>query len=144
MNYNLKNKYDDLNEKINKITTEQKIEYFETVSDALKKPKLEINNWRQIDDVIVVFSDLKNSTGISFDKQDKTMTKLLEYLNNPFIEIHDSYGAEFIEIKGDGGIAIYSKEKAIEALLASISIKTFYYKHINKKVKNTYRATCRL
>lgn len=138
MDYNLKNKYDDLNEKINKITTEQKIEYFETVSDALKKPKLEINNWRQINDVIVVFSDLKNSTGISFDKQDKTMTKLLEYLNNPFIEIHDSYGAEFIEIKGDGGIAIYSKEKAIEALLASISIKTFYYKHINKKVKNTY------
>ncbi len=33
MDYNLKNKYDDLNEKINKVTTEQKIEYFEIVSN---------------------------------------------------------------------------------------------------------------
>lgn len=138
MNYNLKKEYDELNKKIEEITKEQKIEFYKTVSEALDKAKLEVNKWMQLDDVIVVFSDLKNSTGISFDKQDKTMTKLLEYLNKPFIKMHKSYGAEFIEIKGDGGIAIYSKDKAINALLASISIKTFYYKYINEKVKKTY------
>jgi class 3 adenylate cyclase len=138
MNYNLKKEYDELNKKIEEITKVQKIEFYKTVSEALDKAKLEVNRWMQIDDVIVVFSDLKNSTGISFDKQDKTMTKLLEYLNKPFIKIHKSYEAEFIEIKGDGGLAIYSKDKAINALLASISIKTFYYKHINEKVKKTY------
>lgn len=77
------------------------------------------------------FSDLKNSTGISFDKQDRTMTKLLEYLNNPFIEIHNNFGAEFVEIKRNGGI-IYSKENAIKALLA-ISIKACIMKDISLK-----------
>jgi hypothetical protein len=138
MNYDLKKEFQDLNKKIEEITISQKIERYETVSKALEKAKLEVNTWMQIDNVVVVFSDLKNSTGISFDKQDRTMTKLLEYLNKPFIKIHNSYGAEFIEIKGDGGIAIYSKENAIKALLASISIKTFYNKHINDKVKKTY------
>ena len=138
MNYDLKKEFHDLNKKIEEITISQKIERYETVSKALEKPKLEVNTWMQIDNVVVVFSDLKNSTGISFDKQDRTMTKLLEYLNKPFIKIHNDYGAEFIEIKGDGGIAIYSKENAIKALLASISIKTFYNEHINDKVKKTY------
>lgn len=138
MNYNLKKEYNDLNNKIEEITTKQKIETYDTVSKALEKAKLEVNNWMEIEDVVVVFSDLKNSTGISFNKQDKTMTKLLEYLNKPFIKIHNSYGAEFIEIKGDGGIAIYSKENAIKALLSSISIKTYYYNYINQKVKKLY------
>lgn len=138
MNYNLKKEYDDLSKKIEEITTKQKTESLDTVSEALDKAKLEVNNWMEIENVIVVFSDLKNSTGISFDKQDKTMTKLLEYLNKPFVKIHKSYEAEFIEIKGDGGIAIYSKENAVKALLASISIKTYYYNYINKKVKTLY------
>lgn len=138
MSYNLKDEYDKLNKKIEEITKEQKIKTYETIDSALSNCKLETNTWMQINDVVVVFSDLKNSTGISFDKQDRTMTKLLEYLNKPFIKIHKEYGAEFIEIKGDGGIAIYSKDKVINSLLASISVKTFYFRHINKKVKNTY------
>jgi class 3 adenylate cyclase len=138
MNYNLKENYKALDEKIKDLTSNHTIESCDTVEAALKKVKAEVNTWMQVEDVVVVFSDLKNSTGISFDKQDRTMTKLLEYLNQPFIKIHKEFGAEFTEIKGDGGIAIYSKENAIKALLSSISIKTFYYKHINKKVKDTY------
>jgi class 3 adenylate cyclase len=138
MKYNLKQNFKELNKKIIDITSNQNIENCSTVEEALKKVKSEVNTWIQIDDVIVVFSDLKNSTGISFDKQGRTMTKLLEYLNQPFVKIHKEFGSEFVEIKGDGGIAIYSKENAINALLASISIKTFYFKYINKKVKETY------
>jgi len=138
MKYDLDEIFTQLNNKIVKITTEQKIKQCDNVTQALTNAKLEVNQWMQIDDVVVVFSDLKNSTGISFDKQDRTMTKLLEYLNKPFLKIHKEFGAEFSEIKGDGGIAIYSKENSINALLASISIKTFYFKYINEKVKKTY------
>ena len=138
MQFNIEYSYKSLNEKIEKLTSKQEEVICESVSKALEKVKLEVNKWMKIDDTIVVFSDLKNSTGISFDKQDRTMTKLLEYLNNPFIEIHNNFGAEFVEIKGDGGIAIYSKENAIKALLASISIKTYYERYISKKVYDTY------
>lgn len=138
MQFNIEYSYKSLNDKIEKLTTNQEEVHCENVSKALEKAKLEVNKWMKIDDTIVVFSDLKNSTGISFNKQDRTMTKLLEYLNNPFIEIHNNFGAEFVEIKGDGGIAIYSKENAIKALLASISIKTYYERHIAKKVFDTY------
>jgi hypothetical protein len=138
MKYDLEQNFKELNQKIIDITSNQNIKTCDTVEQALKQVKSEVNIWMQIDDVVVVFSDLKNSTGISFDKQDRTMTKLLEYLNKPFIKIHKEFGAEFSEIKGDGGIAIYSKENSIKALLASISIKTFYYKYINEKVKKTY------
>ena len=138
MKYDLDENFTQLNNKIIKITTEQKIKQCDNVTQALTNAKLEVNQWMQIEDVVVVFSDLKNSTGISFDKQDRTMTKLLEYLNKPFLKIHKEFGAEFSEIKGDGGIAIYSQENAIKALLASISIKTFYFKYINEKVKKTY------
>lgn len=138
MKYELEQNFKELNQKIIDITSNQNIKTCDTVEQALKQVKSEVNTWMQIDDVVVVFSDLKNSTGISFDKQDRTMTKLLEYLNKPFIKIHKEFGAEFSEIKGDGGIAIYSQENAIKALLASISIKTFYFKYINEKVKKTY------
>ncbi|HJE03306.1 MAG TPA: hypothetical protein K8U92_05445 [Aliarcobacter thereius] len=138
MKYNIKENFKELNENLEKLTTKQEITTYETVTKALENAKLETNKWMQIEDTVVVFSDLKNSTGVSFDKEDRTMTKLLEYLNQPFIKIHKSFGAEFIEIKGDGGLAIYSKENTIKAVLASISIKTFYHKHINAKVKKTY------
>jgi len=138
MTYDLKQNFKELNQKIIDITSNQKIETCNTVEEALKKVKSEVNTWMQIDNVVVVFSDLKNSTGISFDKQDRTMTKLLEYLNQPFVKIHKQFGAEFTDIKGDGGISIYSKENTIKALLASVTIKTFYFKYINDKVKKTY------
>lgn len=138
MKYDINQKFKLLKESIESLTANIKITDCETVENALYKAKLEINHWMRVSDVIVVFSDLKNSTGISFDKQKKTMSKLLEYLNKPFIQIHQDFGAEFIDIKGDGGIAIYTNTKAIEAILAAATIKSFYTKHINGKVKNEY------
>ena len=138
MQYNISQKFLLLDQDINRITSNMSITDCETVEKALEKTKLEVNHWMRINNVVVIFSDLKNSTGISFDKQKKTMSKLLEYLNKPFIQIHQDFGAEFIDIKGDGGIAIYTEQNAINAILAAVTTKSFYAKNINGKVKTTY------
>jgi len=137
--YKLNDIFENLNKQLKELTSYQEIKKYNSVKEAVENAYKEVNKWNQVDEAIVVFSDLKNSTGISFDKQKRTITKLLEYLNKPFIEIHQKFGAEFIDIKGDGGLAIYSKDKFISSLLASITVKTFYAKYIQEKVKKNIK-----
>ena len=140
MSYNMDKDFKNMKEQLEKLTnfSDQDITKIESVSKAVEKAYSEANKWFEIEDAIVVFSDLKNSTKISIDKQKRTMTKILEYLNYPFITIHNEFGADFIDIQGDGGLAIYHKDNAIKALLASITIKTYYEKYLCKKLKSNY------
>jgi len=140
MTYNIESNFNDIKKTLEKLTSfkDQDIIKKESISEALESAYSEVNKWIELEDVVVVFSDLKNSTGISIDKQKRTMTKILEYLNYPFIDIHGKFGAEFIDINGDGGIAIYHKDNAIKALVASITIKTYYEKYLYKQLQKDY------
>lgn len=74
----IKSQTDELTNKIN-------IEPKDDIKEAVKQAELYENTWNKVKDAVVVFSDLKNSTKISFDNTEKTMSKLLEMLNKPFI-----------------------------------------------------------
>lgn len=141
MSYNMDKDFKNMKDQLEKLTnfSEQDIIKIKDISKAVKKAYSEVNTWIEIEDAIVVFSDLKNSTKISIDKRKRTMTKILEYLNYPFIAIHNEFGADFIDIQGDGGLAIYHKDNAIKALLASITIKTYYEKYLYNKLKKDYK-----
>ncbi len=97
--------------------------------------------WSRVDDVITVFSDLKNSTQLSQRISKEKMSDVLGKVNYPFVIIHKFFGAEFIDMKGDGGIALYSKGKEFNALMASFmfndyitSNENYYQKHYNLKI----------
>lgn len=123
---------DELTRKIN-------VEPKDDIKEAVKEAELNENTWNKVKDAVVVFSDLKNSTKISFDNTEKTMSKLLEMLNKPFIDIHTKFGAEFIDMKGDGGIAIYSPDNYFNSILAAITVNSYYKKYVVEEVKLKYK-----
>ena len=123
---------DELTSKIN-------VEPKNDILEAVEEAKIYVNTWNKVKDAVVVFSDLKNSTRISFDNTEKTMSKLLEMLNKPFIDIHTKFGAEFIDMKGDGGIAIYSPDNYLNSILAAITVNSYYKKYVVEEVRLKYK-----
>ena len=101
MSYSIEENFQNIEETLNKLTnySEQDIIKYTVIFKAIEKSYGEVNKWIELEDAIVVFSELKNSTKISIEKQKRTTTKILEYLNYPFIEIHGEFGTEFIDIK---------------------------------------------
>jgi len=130
---------EELNDKVNyKIEDIKTIEYH-SIKEAIQNARLEKGVWNKVPNIIAVFSDLLNSTGISNEKRRKTYSKILEYLNYPFIQIHRKFGAEFFDIKGDGGLALYSGNKAeVRAFLAAETYKTFIEKKANNYFSKNY------
>ncbi len=129
----IKSQTDELTNKIN-------IEPKDDIKEAVKEAELYENTWNKVKDAVVVFSDLKDSTKISFDNTEKTMSKLLEMLNKPFIDIHTKFGAEFIDMKGDGGIAIYSPDNYLNSILAAITVNSYYKKYVVREVVSKYKS----
>ena len=129
----------EINDKVNyKIEDIETIEY-SSIREAIQNVRLEKGVWNKVPNVIAVFSDLLDSTGISNEKRKKTYSKILEYLNYPFIQIHKKFGAEFFDIKGDGGLALYSGYEAeVRAFLAAETYKTFIEKKANNYFSTNY------
>ena len=126
---------DDINNRVNNRVEEIEIEDYDTVMQAINNARLEKGKWNRVKNVVAVFSDLLDSTGLSNEKRKTTYSKILEYLSLPFIEIHSKFKAEFFDIKGDGGIALYSGYEAeVRAFLASETYKTF----IENKANNYF------
>ena len=106
-------------------TVEEAVSYIYDQKDFIKV---------RVDDVVAIFSDIKNSTKISNRKNKAEYSDILEYFSKSFVEIHELNGAEFIDLNGDGGIALYSVNKQINAFTAA--------KNLNEKFKyNDYSLT---
>ncbi|WP_297455394.1 adenylate/guanylate cyclase domain-containing protein [Persephonella sp.] len=116
-----------------------RIETYNTIEQAINNAKVEKPIWNRVDNVVVVLVDLKNSTQISNRKTKRVYAKFLEYTGYPFVKISKSFGSEFIDIKGDGGISLFSGEYAeIKAFLAAKTFKTFQEEYVREKFKNKY------
>ncbi len=80
----------------------------------------------RVDDVVAIFSDIKDSTKISNRKNKAQYSDVLEYFSKNFVEIHEKYGAEFIDLNGDGGIALYSGINQVNAFYAAKELNVFF------------------
>lgn len=137
MNYNIKEEQKKIKNKLDTLSSSIKIENKDTIEQAIKNAKLEVNEWQEVDNIVCVFSDLQNSTQISLDKNKTTIAKILENLIVPIQDIHRSFDCEFIDIKGDGGIVLYSgKNASIRAFLASVTCNTFFSEFASKLEKD--------
>jgi len=104
--------------------------------DALK---LEVGKWYRIKDVVCVYLDLKDSTLASFQKTKEGMGKVYEHIGTGVARIfqNGNFKADFIDIKGDGGFAIYKGAYAeIKAFLAAETFKTYSFKYLRNKFHN--------
>jgi len=99
------------------------------------KYPLENNQWFKIPDVICLFVDIRNSTGLSAVSHDKSTASIYELFTGTAIKILHSLEAEYIDIKGDGVFALFSKNKVHRALVSAISFKTFAYEKFLSLIK---------
>ncbi|PSB19887.1 hypothetical protein C7B65_09440 [Phormidesmis priestleyi ULC007] len=101
-------------------------------------PKIPIQNprtWLKIPNVICCFVDMEGSTKLSAGLHDKTTAKAYRLFTETGIRIFHEFGAEYIDIKGDGVFALFNQDQPYSALAATISFKTFVYEHFTPKVE---------
>ena len=100
---------------------------------------VEAGRWYRIRNVTSLYVDMKGSTQLTNERHIKTSAKMYEIFTGGLIKIlkQEEFRAHFIDIKGDGGFALW-KEKfgSVKALLAAVTFKTFVEKYLKKFVES--------
>ena len=126
----------NINKKLSYLREIETDEY-KSIEEAIKNAYLEKPKWNRVNNVVTVFADLADSTNISNRKTKRVYAKFLEAVGYPFVKIFNEFNAEFVDIKGDGGLALFSRKYAeIYAFLAAETFKTFQEEYAKKQLKN--------
>jgi len=137
----------DLFGTISEVSNKQKkrIETIE-VNTLEKIPKendinLETDRWFRIEDVVSLYIDMTGSTQLSNEKHAKTCAKVLQLFTGALSEIlrHEDLQADFVDIKGDGGFALWKgKYASARALIASVTFRTAVVLELKPIVKTMF------
>lgn len=146
---NLKQKYEELKRESEKRYDDFSIEPISSIRRITDDAYLDNPTWLGGDEEFVcLFIDLDNSATMSFRHHPQTMAKLYDYFTQNIVDIitSDPFGADYIDIKGDGAFGIFEGEKAVfRALTAALTFKTFFEKNIRPKFQNqTVVFNCKL
>ncbi len=88
--------------------------------------KLEVPTWKRIEDTVVVTTDLKGSTRISYSKQDRVAARMYQASSGHCARIFQRFNAQFVDIQGDGLFAIFHGENTVgRAMAAAFTLKSF-------------------
>ncbi len=98
-------------------------------------------HWLKIPQVICVFVDMKGSTRLSANRQDKTMAGIYQLFTNTAVRIFHEFEAPYIDIKGDGVFALFNQGEHCRALAATVTFKTFVAEEFQGEVKSKLRDT---
>lgn len=92
--------------------------------------------WYQVNDVICVFVDMKNSTILSASKHARSTASVYKLFTETAVRILDLFGPAYIDVRGDGVFALFDHDQPYTAIAAAVSFKTFATKHFREKVKD--------
>lgn len=100
---------------------------------------LEVGRWYRIRNVVSCYIDMKGSTELTNDRYINISAQMHEMFTGCLIKIFklEEFQSHFIDIKGDGGFALWKERYgAIKALLAAVTFKTLVEDHLKEIVKN--------
>lgn len=81
--------------------------------------------WIKVPDVVAVVADLKNSTQLGTGKWAASTASIYQAATGGVVKTFDTFGANFIQIQGDGAFALFWGELRYErAMCAGITIRT--------------------
>lgn len=94
---------------------------------------LETFKWFAIPNLTCVFVDMVDSTKLPLNEDS---ARVYQVFVSSFVKIFKEFNAEYIDIKGDGGFALFTgKESVIPALCSAITFKSVCYNKIRNKFK---------
>lgn len=96
-----------------------------------------VPRWVRYRDVVAVSADLVGSTRLSDAGQwEKSTAAIFDASVGPMVETLAWFGADFIDVQGDGGFGLFAGEHSVErAVAAAISIATFSRRVLEKSLK---------
>lgn len=107
--------------------------------DADNLPDASGSRWYRLDDVVVVFADLKNSTQLAVGKHPRTTAAIYRVATGNVVRVLNSLDADFIQIQGDGVFGLFWGEKRLErAICAGITVKTFSQEVLQSKLESKW------
>jgi class 3 adenylate cyclase len=106
--------------------------------DVAKLPLI-ARRWVRIEDVFAVVADLKGSTNLGYSKHTASTASIYEAATGGLVKIYKEFGADFVQIQGDGGFALFWGDQAFErAICTAITVKTFSEKNLVKKLEKKW------
>lgn len=89
-------------------------------------PSAAAQKWLKIPDVVVVVCDLKGSTRLGTGKHTTSTARIYKSAVEGAVRVLHDFGADFIDIQGDGGFGVFWGARRFErALCAGVTIRTF-------------------
>jgi len=82
-------------------------------------------HWLKIPKVTSVFVDMINSTKLSAAQHPKSTAKLYQLFTGTAVRIFDAFETPYIDVRGDGVLALFNENQCNRALAAAIAFKTF-------------------
>lgn len=130
-----------------KQTAVQQLSTTTTVVDGslpidLSDLRIEAPTWVRYD-VTAVVADMVNSTHLGATGQwEKWTAAIYDAAVSPMVQILDAFGADFIDIQGDGGFGLFTGERHTErAVCAAITVRTFSERGLVKALKVKWPST---
>jgi class 3 adenylate cyclase len=87
---------------------------------------IKVRRWIKVPDLVAVVADLKNSTQLGTGKWAASTASIYQAGTGGIVDIFNKFGADFIQIQGDGAFALFWGDMRYErAMCSGITIKTF-------------------
>lgn len=113
----------------------------EPVGGGLTLDQLQVTGrrWAQVDEIVAVLADLKDSTKLGTGKHAASTASIYEAAVGPAVQILDKFKANDIDIQGDCAIGLFWGEDRMErALCSGITIKTFSQRHLESQLESKW------
>lgn len=93
----------------------------DTTEIPIENPK----HWLKIPNVICVFVDMMGSTKLSASNYDKSTAGAYQLFTRTAVKLFSEFEAPYIDVRGDGVLALFDEDQPYRATAATITFKTF-------------------
>lgn len=95
------------------------------IPDTTEIPIENPRHWLRIPDVVCVFVDMKGSTQLSAASHDKSTAAAYQLYSGTAVRVFAELQSPYIDVRGDGVLALYDSGQEHRALAAAVTFKTF-------------------
>lgn len=81
--------------------------------------------WFKLKEVICVYIDMQNSTGLTAVKPDRVVARAYQLFTETAVRLLHDFDAGYIDVRGDGAFGLFEGNQPHRALAAAVTFKTF-------------------
>lgn len=124
-----------LEEQIDLYQRRRSIQNYKEIPPTKRIPIEKPLHWLRIPKVVSVFVDMINSTQLSAGNNDNETAGVYQLYTGAAVRLFDEFEAPYIDVRGDGVLALFNKTQPHRALAAAVTFKTFTEVEITPRVK---------